>query len=89
MVSEWTGPWRVVSEDRGHVDTVDHIVSRDVCDAHVARMRFYAIKESNVTKRQNIFQELEHQAEFHVANVGGCKKAARGDECLVLVKWMG
>lgn len=90
-MSEWTTPWRVVSDDRKYVRTVEHIVSGDVRDPHVARMRFDGDKEYNVTRRrmQDNFQYLEHQAEFRMARIEGCKKAARGDECLVLFIFVG
>ena len=87
LVSEWTGPWQVLSDDREQVNTVEHIVPREARDTHVARMRFYADKELHVTKRmRGIFQQLEHQAEFHFPSIEGCKKAARGDEYIVLVR---
>lgn len=38
---------------------------------------------------QDIFQLWEHQAEFHVSSIVGCKKAARGNGNLVLVRRMG
>lgn len=39
-------------------------------------------------RMQDIFQHLELEAEFHIS-IEGYKKAARGDEYLVQVKWMG
>ena len=90
LMSEWTGPWRVVSDDREHVYAVEHIVSGEVRDTHVARMRFYADKDLHVTRRlMEIFQHLEHQAEYHIEGIDKIKKAPRGDEYLVLVRWMG
>lgn len=64
--------------DREHMYTVEHIVSEEVRDNHVAWMRFYAERELYVTKgTQEIPQQLEHQAEFHDASTAEYKKAAR------------
>lgn len=30
-----------------------------------------------------------HWAGFHVASIGGCEKTARGQEYVVLVRWIG
>ena len=47
-------------------------------------------KELHVTKRTlQIFQNLEHQAEFHIASIEGCKRATKGNEYRVLIRWMG
>lgn len=45
LVSCWRGVWRVVSDDRELVHTVQHLVSGDKRDAHVVRMQFYANNE--------------------------------------------
>jgi len=42
LLMTWTGPWRVVSAEQSHVYGVQNIVSGDVRDVHVARLRFYA-----------------------------------------------
>ena len=39
---ERTGPWRVVSAEQQHVYGLQNIVSGEVRDVHVARLRFYA-----------------------------------------------
>ena len=57
LMNTWTRPWKVVSDDREHVYTVEYIISGDVHDAHVARLKFYADKELNVTRR---IQEISH-----------------------------
>ena len=90
LMSQWTRPRKVVSDYREHVYTVEHIVTGGVRDTHVARMRFYANKDLKTTRRlQDVFQHIEHQAGYHIASIAGFKKAARGDEYLVLVRWMG
>ena len=37
-----TGPWRVANDDKEHVYAVQHLVTVELRDVHVARMRFYA-----------------------------------------------
>ena len=41
LLMTWTGPWRVLVAQRSHVYGVQNIVSGEVRDVHVARMRFY------------------------------------------------
>ena len=48
LMSTWTGPRRVVNDDKKHVYEVQHLVTAELCDVHVAwtrdvhvtRMRF-------------------------------------------------
>ena len=46
LVSTWTGPWQVVNDDQEHVYTVSNIVTGEMREAHVTRMRFYATRTS-------------------------------------------
>ena len=41
-MSTWTGPWRIVNHDKEHVYAVQHLVTAELRDVHVAKMRFYA-----------------------------------------------
>ena len=41
LLMAWTGPWRVVVAQRPQVHGVQNIVSGEVRDVHVVRMRFY------------------------------------------------
>lgn len=45
------GAMKVVSGDRKHVYKVEHIVSGEARDTHVALARFYADRELHVIKR--------------------------------------
>ena len=45
LLMAWTEPWRVVVAQRLHVYGVQNIVSGEVRDVHLARMRFYAAPE--------------------------------------------
>ena len=49
LMSTWTGPWRVVGADHSHVYSVQDIVSGKVHTAYVARLRFYADADLNIT----------------------------------------
>ena len=49
LMSTWTGPWRVVEADHFHVYPVQNIFSAKVHTAHVARLRFYAVADLNIT----------------------------------------
>ena len=39
LMSTCTGPWRVANEDKEHVYAVQHLVTTELRDVHVARMR--------------------------------------------------
>ena len=57
LLSTWTGPWRVVGADHAHVYSVQNIVSGAVHSAHVARLRFYADSQLEITAElKDVFQ---------------------------------
>lgn len=41
-MSKWTGRWRVVWNEREHMNEVQHLVTGETTGAHVVRMRFHA-----------------------------------------------
>ena len=41
LVSTWTGPWRTVMADKMYAYGVQNIVTGEVKDVHVVRLRFY------------------------------------------------
>ena len=89
-MSTWTGPWRVVNDDREHVYAVEHIVTGETRDVHVARMRFYADRHLKVTKRlRDVFQNQHHQGEYHIRGITDVKPAKHGSEYVVKVLWEG
>ena len=64
-------------------------MSGEVRDNEAARMRFCADKGRHVTRRLvDRFQHLEHQAGYRAEEIDMIKKAPRGDEYLVVVRWM-
>ena len=48
-MSTWTGPWRIVTVDKVHVYGVQNIVTGEVKNEHVVRLRFYADKDLEMT----------------------------------------
>ena len=90
LMATWTGQWQVASDDREHVYVVQHLITGEPREAHVARMRLFFDGQLHVTSQlREIFQQLEHLAEYHIEEMTTAKRAARGDEFVVFVKWMG
>ena len=58
LLSTWTGPWRVVEANYSPVYSVQNIVSGKVHTAHVARLRFYA--DANLNISAEIKDDLQH-----------------------------
>lgn len=69
----------MMSDGREHLYTVQHLVSSELRDAHVLDMRFFADKELELTRWvTEVFQHLEHQAQYHIERISEVKKAAAG-----------
>ena len=89
-MNTWTGPWRVANDDKEHVYAVQHLVTAELRDVHVARMRFYADDQLEITgELLKVFQQLENQGEYHIRSISAIKWAASGDEFVVTVAWEG
>ena len=89
LMATWTGPWRVVGAHHPHVFEIQNIVSGRVHTAHVARLRFYADSQLNVTADvKNVFQHAFNQGQFQIA---GVVRVAKADDrsLIVLVDWVG
>ncbi|CAM9817241.1 unnamed protein product [Sphacelaria rigidula] len=57
LMATWTGPWRMVGAHHPHVFEIQYIVPGRVQTAHVARLRFYADSQLNVTADvKDVFQ---------------------------------
>ena len=83
------GPWRVAGAHHPHVFEIQNIVSGRVHTAHVARLRFYADSQLNVTADvKNVFQHAFNQGNFQIA---GIVRVAEADDrsLIVLVDWVG
>jgi len=89
LMATWTGPWRVVGAHHPHLFEIQNIVSGRVHTAHVARLRFYADSQLNVTADvKNVFQHAFNQGQFQMA---GVVRVAEADDrsLIVLVDWVG
>ena len=88
-MATWTGPWRVVRAHHPHLFEIQNIVSGRVHTAHVARLRFNADSQLNVTADvKNVFQHAFNQGLFQMA---GIVRVAEADDhsLIVLVDWVG
>ena len=86
LMSTWAGPWRVGIDDEEHVYAVLHLVTGERRDVHLARTRFYADDQLEITGELfKVFQQLEHQGEYHIRGISAIKRAASGDGFVVTV----
>ena len=88
-MATWTGPWRGVGAHNPHLFEIQSIVSGRVHTAHVARLRFYAYSQLNVTADvKNVFQHALNQGQLQMA---GVVRVAEADDRspIVLVDWVG
>ena len=88
-MATWTGPWRVVGAHHPHLFEIQNIVSGRVHTAHVARLRFYADSQLNVTADvKYVFQHAFNQGQVQMA---GVFRVAEADDrsLIVLVNWVG
>ena len=89
LMATWTGPWRVVGAHHPHVFEIQNIVTGRVQTAHVARLRFYADSQLNVTADvKNVFQHAYNQGQFQMAGVVRVAEA-EDRSLIVLVDWVG
>ena len=70
--STWTGPWPVANDDKEHVYVVQRLVTAELRDVHVARMRLYADDKLEITGEQ-VEQQLENQGEYHIRSTSVIK----------------
>ena len=77
-------------DNNEHVYAVQHLVTAELRDVHVARMRFYADDQLDITgELLKVFQQVENQGEHHIRSISAMKRAASGDEFVVKVAWEG
>ena len=89
-MTTWTWPWRAANDDKEHVYAVQHLVTADLRDVHVARMRFYADDKLEITgELLKVFQQLENHGEYHIRSISAIKRAASGEQIVVKVAWEG
>ena len=84
------GLWRVANDDKDHVYAVQHLVTAEPRDVHVAKMRLYADDKLESTgELLNVFQQYENTGEYLIRSILSIKRAASGDEFVVQVAWEG
>ena len=81
LMSTWTRPSRVTDDDKEHGYAVQRLVTAKRHDVHVARMRFYADDQLEITcELLKFFQQLENLEEHHIWSISAIKQAAGGDD---------
>ena len=81
---------QITNDDKEHVYAVYHLVTAELRDVHVARMRFYADDKLEIIgELVKVFQQLENEGEYHIRSISAIKRAAGGDEFVVKVAWEG
>ena len=90
LMSTWTRPWRVANDDEEHAYTVQHFVTAELRDVHMARMRLYADDQLEITGEVlKVFQQFENQGKYHIRSISAIKRASSGNEFAVKVAWEG
>ena len=82
-MSTWTGPWRVANDDKEHVYAVQHLVTAELRDIHVARMRFTPIRAPQGFPTIGEPRRAPHRS------ISAIKWAASGDKSVVKEAWEG
>ena len=90
LLMTWTGPWRVVVAQRPHVYGVQNIVSGEVRDVHVVRMRFYADAAIAITAElKEVFQHAFTQGEVEISTIVDTANAENGSGFEAEIEWVG
>ena len=88
LVHTWTGPWRVVPGGSEHVRVVEDIVTGEIKEVRVVRMRPCA--DSWGAEVREVFEMTKHQREFEIADVISVgNNPARVGEYRVQIAWVG
>ena len=89
FMSTWTTLWRVANDDKEDVYTVQHLVIAELHDVRVARIRFYADDQLDITGELKVFQHLGNRGEYNIRSISTIEWAASDDEFVVKVAWEG
>ena len=69
---------------------MQHLVTAELRDVQVARMRLYADDKLEITgELLQASGQLENQGEYHIRSISTIRRAASGDEFIVKVAWEG
>ena len=75
LMSTWTGPSRVANDGKEHVCAEQHLVTTELRDVHVARMRSYADDQLEITgELLKVFQQLENLDEYYIRSISAIKR---------------
>lgn len=88
----WRGPYRIVRAVTDYVYEVEHLVTNDVTECHIARMKFYADSELDVdvpALKDEITREKSVFSNYDVENFVDHKYDRERMEYVVLVRWHG
>ena len=67
---------------------MQHLVTAELRDVHVARKRFYADDKLKITgELRKVFPQSENQGEYRIRSISAIKRAASGDEFVVKLAW--
>ena len=74
LMSTWTGTCRAANDDKQHVCEVQHFVTAELRDVHVAVMRFHADDQLEITgELLKIFYQLDSNDEHHIQSISAIK----------------
>ena len=80
----------MVNAEQKHVYGVQNIVSGEVRDVHVARLRFYSDSALEVTSDlKEVFQQTFNQGEFEMQALLNIGESHDGSGHIVRVRWSG
>ena len=88
LKSTLTGPWRVANDDKEHVYAVQHSVTAELHDVHVAMMRFYADDQLEITGE---LLKVSHQLRTRASTTSGASRLSSGLQVATssLSRWPG
>ena len=89
LLSEQTGS-HDPKRTQGLSEFLQHLVTAELHNVHVARMRFYADDHLEITgELLKVLQQLENQGEYYTRSISAIKLAASGDDVVVKVACEG
>ena len=78
------------NDKKEHVYAVQHSITGELRNVHVARMWLYADDQLDVTgELLKGFHQLKNQGEYHIRNISAIERFSNGDEFVVQMAWEG
>ena len=88
LLSTRTGPLRVANDDKEHMCAVQRLVTAELRDVHLARMRFTLVTSSRSPASSAGFSN-NWRTRVSTRSISAIAGAASGDEFVVKVAWEG